>query len=95
LELAQVADIVFWPAAMDFKYADVEAMPDKHIDVTLFNGGIRTDEDAHIAHLLRRQEQGAGGLWLLRHGGLHPGFEQHQGPRVCAASALPGDSLGG
>ena len=28
LELAQVADIVFWPAAMDFKYEDVEAMAD-------------------------------------------------------------------
>ena len=24
----QVADIVFWPCAMDFKYKDVEAMPD-------------------------------------------------------------------
>ncbi len=53
LELQQVADIVFWPCAMDFKYQDVEAMPDGAIDVTLFNGAIRTDEDAHIAHMLR------------------------------------------
>jgi len=57
LELARVADIVFWPCAMDFKYADVEAMPDGHIDVTLFNGAIRTDEDAHIAHLLRAKSR--------------------------------------
>jgi hypothetical protein len=27
------ADIVFWPVAMDIKYKDVEAMPDKSIDV--------------------------------------------------------------
>ncbi|MCK4497762.1 oxidoreductase, partial [Candidatus Bathyarchaeota archaeon] len=27
------ADILFWPVAMDIKYKDVEAMPDKHIDV--------------------------------------------------------------
>jgi len=57
LELQQVADIVFWPCAMDFKYQDVEAMSDHAIDVTLFNGAIRTDEDAHIAHLLRSKSQ--------------------------------------
>lgn len=55
LELAQVADIVFWPCGMDYKYEDVERMSDGHIDVTLFNGAIRTDEDAHIAHLLREK----------------------------------------
>jgi F420-non-reducing hydrogenase small subunit len=55
LELAQVADIVFWPAAMDFKYQDVEAMPDGFIDVTLFNGSIRSTGDEEIAHLLRRK----------------------------------------
>lgn len=53
LELAQVADLVFWPAAMDFKYDDVEKMPDGNIDVTLFNGAIRTEHDVHIANLLR------------------------------------------
>jgi len=57
LELAQVADIVFWPAATDFKYDDVEAMEDGAIDVTLFNGSIRTEEDEHIARLLRRKSK--------------------------------------
>jgi F420-non-reducing hydrogenase small subunit len=38
LKLAEVADIVFWPVAMDFKYADVEKMADKSVDVCLFNG---------------------------------------------------------
>jgi F420-non-reducing hydrogenase small subunit len=57
LELAQVADLVFWPAAMDFKYRDVEEMPDGNIDVTLFNGAIRTEHDVHIARLLRAKSK--------------------------------------
>jgi F420-non-reducing hydrogenase small subunit len=38
---------------MDFKYKDVEALPDRHIDVCLFNGAIRNSENEHIAKLLR------------------------------------------
>jgi len=48
-------DVVFWPVAMDAKYKDVEAMPDKSILLTLFNGGIRNAENEEIAHLLRRK----------------------------------------
>jgi F420-non-reducing hydrogenase small subunit len=57
LELAEAADIVFWPAIADFKYADIEAMPDGFIDVCLFNGAIRTEENAHAAELLRRKSK--------------------------------------
>lgn len=57
LDLAEAADIIFWPAVMDFKYKDVEAMPDKSIDVCLFNGAIRTSEDEHIAKLLRAKSK--------------------------------------
>ena len=53
----QVADILFWPVAMDSKYKDVEAMPDGHIDVCLFNGAIRTSENEHLAHLLRQKSK--------------------------------------
>ncbi|HAR95840.1 MAG TPA: oxidoreductase, partial [Deltaproteobacteria bacterium] len=49
----EVAEIVFWPVAVDAKYKDVEAMPDEHIDVCFFNGAIRTSENEHLAHLLR------------------------------------------
>ena len=49
------ADLVFWPIALDFKYADVEAMPDQHIDITLFNGAVRNSENEHIAKLLRQK----------------------------------------
>ena len=55
LEVAGFFDIVFWPCAMDFKYQDVEAMPDGSIDVCLFNGAIRNSENEYMAHLLRRK----------------------------------------
>ena len=50
-------EVVFWPVAMDAKYKDVEAMPDKSITLTLFNGGIRNDENEHVAKLLRQKSQ--------------------------------------
>ncbi|HYM84929.1 MAG TPA: oxidoreductase [Candidatus Dormibacteraeota bacterium] len=55
LDVTEHFEPVFWPAVMDAKYRDVEAMPDRSIDVTLFTGGIRTDEDLHLARLLRRK----------------------------------------
>ena len=45
--------LFFWPVAMDIKYKDVEAMPDKSIDVVFFNGAIRTEENEHMAKILR------------------------------------------
>ena len=50
-------EVVFWPVAMDAKYKDVEAMKDGEITLTLFNGGIRNDENAEIARLLRRKSK--------------------------------------
>jgi F420-non-reducing hydrogenase small subunit len=57
LDVVGLVDIVFWPVAIDIKYKDVEAMPDKSIDVTLFNGAIRNDENEHMAKLLRRKSK--------------------------------------
>jgi F420-non-reducing hydrogenase small subunit len=50
-------DVAFWPVAMDAKYKDVEAMEDGAILLTLFNGGIRNDENEHIAKLVRRKSK--------------------------------------
>ncbi len=50
-------EVAFWPVAMDAKYKDVEAMEDGAILLTLFNGGIRNEENAEIARLLRRKSQ--------------------------------------
>lgn len=57
LDIAAAADILLWPIALDFKYQDVEAMPDGHIDVTLFHGAIRNSENEHLARLLRAKSK--------------------------------------
>ncbi len=57
LKLAEAADIVFWPVAVDTKYADVEKMADKSIDACLFNGAIRNSENEHMAKLLRQKSK--------------------------------------
>ena len=57
LKVVENADIVFWPVALDFKYKDVEKMPDRSIDICLFNGGIRTSENEHLANLLREKSK--------------------------------------
>jgi F420-non-reducing hydrogenase small subunit len=57
LKLAEAADIVFWPVAIDVKYKDVEAMPDKSIDACLFNGAIRNSEQEHMARMLREKSK--------------------------------------
>jgi len=53
LDIANLADIVFWPIAIDFKYHHVRAMEDKSIDLCLFNGAVRSTEQEEIARLLR------------------------------------------
>jgi F420-non-reducing hydrogenase small subunit len=55
--VSEQADIVFWPAAMDFKYEDVRAMADKSIDITFFNGAIRNSENEEMAHLMRQKSK--------------------------------------
>jgi F420-non-reducing hydrogenase small subunit len=57
LDVLEIADIVFWPVAMDVKYKDVEDMPDNYMDVCFFNGAIRTEEQEYLAKLLRRKSR--------------------------------------
>lgn len=56
-DVVAAADLVFWPIALDFKYKDVEAMPDGHIDLTLFNGAVRNSENEYLAKLLRQKSK--------------------------------------
>jgi F420-non-reducing hydrogenase small subunit len=74
LDIDAAADILFWPVALDFKYKDVEAMPDKHMDVCLFNGSIRTSENEHLAHLLRRKSKVLVAFGSCAHEGCIPGL---------------------
>jgi F420-non-reducing hydrogenase small subunit len=57
LGVVEKVDIVLWPVAMDFKYKDIESMPDRSIVATLLNGAIRTSEQEEMAVLLRRKSQ--------------------------------------
>ncbi len=57
LDVVAAVDIVFWPCAMDMKYKDVEAMKDGELAVAFINGAIRTEEQEHIAKLLRKKAQ--------------------------------------
>jgi F420-non-reducing hydrogenase small subunit len=74
LDLDAAADILFWPCAMDFKYKDVKAMPDGHIDVCLFNGAIRTSENEEMAHLLREKSKVLVAFGSCAHEGCIPGI---------------------
>lgn len=72
LELADVADIVFWPIAVDSKKRDVESMPDKSIDLCLLNGSIRNSENEEMAKLLRRKSKILVAFGSCAHiGGIH------------------------
>jgi len=57
LELAAIADIRFWPIAVDSKYADVEAMADGELDLAIFSGAVRNSENERLAKLLRRKSR--------------------------------------
>lgn len=57
IEVDQNYDVVFWPAAADFKYKDLEAYDDGYIDVCLFNGCVRNSENEHIANVLRAKSK--------------------------------------
>lgn len=74
LDLAAAADILFWPIALDFKYEDVEAMPDEHIDVTLFHGAVRNSENEHLARLLRAKSKVLVAFGTCAHIGGIPGL---------------------
>ncbi|MCD4793156.1 MAG: F420-nonreducing hydrogenase [Bacteroidales bacterium] len=68
------ANLVFWPIALDFKYKDVEAMPDGHIDVCLFNGAVRNSENEHMAKLLRQKTKVLVAYGSCAHMGGIPGL---------------------
>ena len=74
LDVVAIADVVFWPVAIDIKYKDVEAMPDKGIDICFFNGAIRTEENEHIARLLRQKSKVLVAFGSCAHQGGIPGL---------------------
>lgn len=55
LDVAEMVDIVFWPVALDFKYKDVEHLPDGALFAAFLNGAIRSTEQDEMARLFRRK----------------------------------------
>jgi F420-non-reducing hydrogenase small subunit len=55
LEVAKLVEFVYWPVAMDFKRAELRAMPPGSIDIGIFNGAVRTSEQEEDARLLRER----------------------------------------
>jgi F420-non-reducing hydrogenase small subunit len=74
LKVVEAIDIRLWPVAMDFKYKDVEAIPDKSIAVSFINGAIRTEEQEHLAKLLRQKSQLVVAFGSCAHLGGIPGL---------------------
>lgn len=74
LDVTKLADIVFWPVAIDTKYKDVEAMADKYIDITFFNGSVRNSEQEHMAKLLRQKSKILVAFGSCAHEGCVPGL---------------------
>ena len=82
LDVAAAFDIVFWPCVMDAKYADVEALGLKAIDVCLFNGAIRNDENARMAHVLREKSKVLIAFGACAYGGSMPGLANFTDPQA-------------
>lgn len=74
LDVIALADIVFWPVAMDVKYKDVEDMSDKSIDVCFFNGAVRNEEQEYLAKLLRQKAKVLVAFGSCAHQGGIPGL---------------------
>jgi F420-non-reducing hydrogenase small subunit len=74
LDVVNIADIIFWPVAMDIKYKDVEAMQDKYVDICFFNGSVRTEEQEHMAKLLRQKSKILVAFGSCAHEGCIPGL---------------------
>jgi F420-non-reducing hydrogenase small subunit len=74
LDVANAFDIVFWPCVMDGKVRDIEKMPDKGLDLCLFNGGIRNSEQEYMARLLRKKAKVLVAFGSCAHEGCIPGL---------------------
>ncbi len=56
VEFLENVELVFFaPTIADFKYKDLEALPDNSIDFGFFSGNVRSSEHEHIAKLMRRK----------------------------------------
>jgi F420-non-reducing hydrogenase small subunit len=57
LEVAEQADIVLWPAALDYKYASLHDLAEGELALSMIWGGIRNEEHREMAQLLRQKSR--------------------------------------
>src|SRR4030065_2506751 len=55
LDVHAIAKVVFWPIGFDGKLKDLEALPDKSITVSFYNGAIRNSGNEHVAKIMRQK----------------------------------------
>jgi len=85
LAVAEAVDIVLWPVAMDFKKADIEALPDGAIEVSFINGAVRLSEQEEWARLLRKKSRLVVAFGACAHLGGVPGLANlTRGRRILA-----------
>ncbi|MGC4122533.1 MAG: hypothetical protein QM765_49745 [Myxococcales bacterium] len=69
-----MADLRFWPIAVDAKLSDVRRMADGELDLALFNGAVRNSENEEVARLLRQKSKRLVAMGACAHLGGIPGL---------------------
>jgi len=57
LDVLPELDIVYWPAVVDYKLKDLEAMPKGSIHFGFVEGSCRTKEDLHLLNVMREKSK--------------------------------------
>jgi len=57
LDVIPHLEVVHWAAVVDYKYKDLEAIPDGEIDIGFVEGCSRTEEDVHHLKVLRKKSK--------------------------------------
>ncbi len=91
VDVLSSVELVFWPALMDAKRADVEALPTGGIDAVLINGALRTEENLEMVRLLRKKAKLLVAYGACAHLGGVIGLGNLHAPEALVATALSGD----
>lgn len=74
LDVLEKIDIVFWPAALDFKRSFIEKLKNRELALSFISGAVRTSEQVEMCRLLREKSQILIALGSCSHLGGIPGL---------------------
>jgi F420-non-reducing hydrogenase small subunit len=57
LDVLPALEIVYWPAVVDYKMANLESLPDNSIHFGFVEGSCRTKEDLHLLKVMRQKSK--------------------------------------